>query len=63
MKNQRRYKEALDAIDMDIRLDEDDGSAYILKAQILEKAGDSEAYSEALETGWENFGPLDMLED
>ena len=63
MKNQRRYKEALDAIDMGIRLDEDDGSAYILKAQILEKTGDTEAYSEALETGWENFGPLDMLED
>ncbi len=63
MRNQRRYKEAQDAIDMAIRLDEDDGSAYILKALILEKTGEEKTCKAALETGWENFGPLDMLED
>jgi len=63
MKNQRRYKEAQDAIDMAIRLDEDSGSSYILKAQIMEKTGTEEERQDALESGWANFGPLDMLED
>jgi molecular chaperone DnaK len=63
MRNQRRYQEALHAIDMAIRLDEESGSAYILKAQILEKLGDEEESHAAIESGWENFGPLYVLED
>lgn len=63
MRNQMRYQEALDAIDMAIRLDENDGSAYVLKAQLLDKHGETAQSKAALETGWENFGPLDTLED
>ncbi|MBV5350015.1 hypothetical protein JZU71_02325, partial [bacterium] len=48
---------------MAIRLDEESGAAYILKAQILEKLGDEEESQAALESGWENFGPLYVLED
>jgi hypothetical protein len=64
MKNQRRFKEALDALDMAVRLDENEGPYYVLKAQILEKTGDEETSEEALEIAWENFGrPLDMQSD
>jgi tetratricopeptide (TPR) repeat protein len=63
MRNQQRYQEALHAIDMAIRLDEDEGAAYVLKAQILKKLGDEEESQTALESGWDNFGPLYVLED
>lgn len=63
LKNQKRFDEARDAIDMAIRLKPDSAPSYVIQAQIVRDMGKEFAMHEFLNIAFKRFNPLKKMTD
>jgi len=63
LKNQKRFDEARDAIDMAIKLKPDSAPSYVIQAQIARDMGKEFAMYEFLEIAFKRFKPLKSITD